>query len=451
MQKLKVKYPASARAQKYSKNPTYHEHSLLDRGMCVEACVNLVNSFNSSLKATFDTEPITVKPYHLLSIPSEQELPQHVARYGRILNVCVNYHLQQRYNLTGYSVLERCITADSHRPALDAYHVLFGLIVVILCGVVGYASCTDWRHSQTPSNNNNETDHKTTAGRDGFWTEFSLRRTWTQLIGAPKSNLQRDFAFVEIFRMLSVLIILAIHVSMCFTAGPTANMRPLEEFYARTLSLIAVHTFFTISGIMLAVHFLEHAATKTHRIGWSFLWKGIVMRQLRFVFYAHPALKNDYMLSHPHTCSYFSGLFAGIAYHRYRKASIPALAKGTTAWLLKRVPPTLVLLQAAFSPLFYGLDYSEPMLWNAIYGAVHRCCWGAMCATGILYGATVWQGRHSWLLYHPVLQTLSKLSFGAFMVQFNVLKSLTQNATGNGIDFSWKIFEQPNLNTMAKK
>ncbi|XP_035904485.1 nose resistant to fluoxetine protein 6-like [Anopheles stephensi] len=555
--------------EKYSKNPSYHDHSLLDRGMCVAACIKLVNSLNSSHKATLDTEPLTVKPYHLLSIPSEQNgLPQHEARYGRILNICVNHHLQQRYNLTGYSELERCTTAESHRPALDAYHVLFGLIVVILCGAVGYASYTDWRATKPPSDNNNESPRQRA---DGLWMEFSLRRTWSQLIAAPKSSLQRDFAFVEIFRMLSVLIILAIHVSMCFTAAPTANMRPLEEFYGLKLSLIAVsvfpfqvHTFFTISGVMLAVHFLEHAASKAHRIGWSFLWKGVVMRyvrifpvlfvvwlyqvswldwfargpgdyryfelekdncrtngwlnflflnnyfkysnmcmqqtwhlaadfqfflvglpllllinrhprllvplltattifsigapivnlyhhklpgvilanfkQLRFVFYAHPALKNDYMLSHPHTCSYFSGLFAGIAYHRYRKASVPVLTNGTTAWLLKWVPPTMVLLQAIVSPLFYALDYSQPMLWNAIYGAVHRCCWGAMCATGILYGATVWQGRHSWLHFHPVLQMLSKLSFGVFMVQFNVLKSLTQNATGNGIDFTWKIF-----------
>ncbi|XP_050072932.1 uncharacterized protein LOC126561027 [Anopheles maculipalpis] len=568
--------------EKYSKHASYHDHSLLDRGMCVEACVKLVNSLNSSLKATLDTEPITVKPYHLLSIPSERELPQHVARYGRILNICVNDHLRQRYNLTGYSELERCITADSHRPALDVYHVLFGLIVVLLFGAVGYASYTDWRYTKIASNNNNKTDHQTTRIRDALWMEFSLRRTWSQLIATPKSTLQRDFAFVEIFRMLSVLIILAIHVSLCFVAAPTANMRMLEEFFDLRLSLIAVsvfpfqvHTFFTISGVMLAVHFLECAASKTNRIGWSFLWKGVVMRyvrifpvlfvvwlyqvswldwfargpgdyrffglekdncrtngwlnflflnnyfkysnmcmqqtwhlaadfqfflvglpflllanrhprllkplvtittifsigapivnlyrhklpgvilanskQLRFVFYAHPALENDYMLSHPHSCSYFSGMFAGIAYHHYRKASVPVLSDGTFASLLKWVPPTMVLLQAIVSPLFYDLDYSEPMLWNAIYGAVHRCCWGAMCATGILYGATVWQGRHSWIHFHPVLQMLSRLSFGVFMVQFSVLKSLTQNATGEGIDFSWKIFVRMALSETKRK
>ncbi|XP_049299980.1 uncharacterized protein LOC125772376 [Anopheles funestus] len=49
--------------EKYSKNPSYHEHSLLDRGLCVDACVNLVNSLNSSTIPTFDTTRITVEPY----------------------------------------------------------------------------------------------------------------------------------------------------------------------------------------------------------------------------------------------------------------------------------------------------------------------------------------------------------------------------------------------------
>uniref|UniRef100_A0A182JNH7 Acyltransferase 3 domain-containing protein n=1 Tax=Anopheles christyi TaxID=43041 RepID=A0A182JNH7_9DIPT len=440
---------------------------------------------------------------HLLSIPSEKEFPQHRSRYTRILNMCVNYHLTRRYNLSGYSELERCVTPETYRPTVDAYHVLFALIVAALCSLVVYASYRDWRNKPALENNNETSATKRRA--NALWMEFALQRTWAQLVTAPKSKLQRDYAFVEIFRMLSVFIILAIHVSMVYTAGPTANMRLLEEFFGWRVSLIAVsvfpfqvHTFFTISGIMLAVHFLEQGAARANRIGWTFLWKGIVMRyvrifpvlfvvwlyqvswfdwfargpgdyryftlerdnlapianlyyhklpgvilasfkHLRFIFYVHPALANDYMLSHPHTCSYFSGLFAGLAYHRYRSNARPLLSGGTAAGLLKWVPPTMVLLQASLAPLFYDLDYSKPMLWNAIYGAVHRCCWGAMCAVGILYGASLWQGRHSWVHFHPLVQLLSKLSFGVFMVQFNVLKSLTQNGTGSGVELSWTI------------
>uniref|UniRef100_A0A182UIV3 Acyltransferase 3 domain-containing protein n=1 Tax=Anopheles melas TaxID=34690 RepID=A0A182UIV3_9DIPT len=460
---------------------------------------------------------------------TETGLPEYRTQYGRTLNICVNHWLKQRYNLSGHSELERCVTAATQHPSIDAYHVLFLSLIATLCGLVGYASYLEWRYTPPPPpspslDNNNETNATTKANHarrstttNALWMEFALQRSWSQLVTPPRTKLQRDFAFVEIFRMLSVFIILAIHVSMAYVAAPTANTRPLEEFYGLPLSLIAVsvfpfqvHTFFTISGVMLAVHFLEFANSRATRVGWSFLWKGVVMRyvrifpvlfvvwlyqvswldwfargpgdyryfalerdncrtngwlnflflnnyfkassMLRFIFYVHPVLTNDYMLSHPHTCSYFSGLFAGLAYHRYRTTSIPWLLGDTTSSrLLKWLPPALVLLQAAASPLFYALDYSEPMLWNAVYGAVHRCCWGAMCAVGILYGATVWQGRHSWIHFHPALQLLSRLSFGVFMVQFNVLKSLTQNASGNGTDFSWKIFVHANLHKQTKQ
>uniref|UniRef100_A0A182Q9U0 Acyltransferase 3 domain-containing protein n=1 Tax=Anopheles farauti TaxID=69004 RepID=A0A182Q9U0_9DIPT len=553
---------------KYSKFASYHEHSLLDRGLCVDACVGLVDRLDPAVAATFYTERTTVTPYRLLSIPSEKDLPEQQARYGRVLNICANYHLQQRYNLSGYSELERCVAADSRLPVLDIYHVLFALVVVILLGAVGFATYCDGQ-KVAPTNNNNYSPHRNGA----LWMEFSLKRTCSQLIAVPRSPIQRDFAFVEIFRMLSVFVILAIHVTMCYIAAPTANMRPLEEFFGRRFSLMAVsvfpfqvHTFFTIGGVMLAVHFLDQAASRAANrpIGWSFLWKGLVMRyarifpvlfvvwlyqvswldwyasgpgdyryfglekdncrtngwlnfllinnyfkygnmcmqqtwhlaadfqfflvgltflilivrhprmlwplvvaatvfsvvapvinlyrhklpgviltnfkQFRFILYAHPTLENDYMLSHPHTCSYFSGLFAGIAYHRSRTSPIPLLSGGNVVWMLKWVPPTLVLLQAAPAPFFYGLNYSQPMLWNAIYGAVHRCCWGAMCAVGILYGATLWNGRRARIHFHPALLVLSRLSFGVYIVQFNVLKSLTQNATDEGVDFNWQIY-----------
>uniref|UniRef100_A0AAG5DL57 Acyltransferase 3 domain-containing protein n=1 Tax=Anopheles atroparvus TaxID=41427 RepID=A0AAG5DL57_ANOAO len=175
-------------------------------------------------------------------------------------------------------------------------------------------------------------------------------------------------------------------------------------------------------------------------------WKlpGVILvnfKQLRFIFYAHPALEYDYMLSHAHTCSYFSGIFAGLGYHRFRGGSAVVAPGGRNPmWRLPWAPTVMVFLQASLSPLFYDLDYSEPMLWNAIYGAIHRCCWGAMCAIGILHGATVWRGRHARIHFHPVLLVLSRLSFGVFMVQFSVLKSLARNATDEGIDFSWRIY-----------
>ncbi|KFB48583.1 hypothetical protein ZHAS_00016569 [Anopheles sinensis] len=553
--------------EKVSKLPSYHEHSQLDRGMCVESCVRLVNGLDPETASLLATDPIKVNPYHLLSIPSENtSLSQYQQRYGKILNICVNYHLRERYNMIGYSELERCVTAETFRPALDVYHVAFLMIMLVLMTLVIYATFFDWKNS---SNSSEKSEDVRQTG--SMWLEFSLRRSWSQLIAKPRTILQRDFAFVEIFRLLSVFLIIALHSMMMFAAASTKNIRPMEEFFDQTLMRIAtsifpfqVHTFFTISGVMLAVYFLDQASSAKARIGWSFYGKAIVVRYLRvfpalfilwlfqaswmdrlsegpgdyrlvelekdncrtngwlnflllnnyfryrnmclqqswhlavdfhycligvpflLLIHRHPRLTKplifgavafsigapivnlyrwklpgvilvsfkhvrflnyilpdneyDYVVSHAHICSYFSGIFAGMAYHRFRNGGFPeALSGGKTFRYLRWFPLAMVLLQASAAPLFYHLDYSEPLLWNAIFGALHRCCWGAMCAIGILHGATVWRARHARIHFHPVLLVLSRLSFGVFMVQFSVLRSLARNASGEGIDFSWKI------------
>ncbi|XP_058123498.1 uncharacterized protein LOC131294658 [Anopheles ziemanni] len=514
--------------EKISKLPSYHEHSLLDRGLCVDSCIRLVDGLGPETASFLATDPITVNPYYQ-------------QRYGKVLNICVNYHLRERYNLTGYSELERCVTAETYRPALDGYHVVFLLIMLVLITVVIYATFTDWLNS---SNSAHKPEDVRRTG--SIWMEFSLRRSWSQLIAKPRTTLQRDFAFVELFRLLSVFLIIALHSMMLFAAAPTANIRPMEEFFDQPLMRIAtsifpfqVHTFFTISGVMLAVYFLDQASSAKARIGWSFYGKAIVGRYLRifpalFILWLFQAswmdrlsvgpgdyrlvelekdncrtngwlnflLLNNYfrygnmciqqswhlaadfqffligvpflLLIHRHpsltkplifgavafsigapivnlyrwklpgvilvSFNYFSGIFAGMAYHRFRNGGFTeALSGGKTLRILRWFPLAMVLLQAAASPLFYHLDYSEPLLWNAIFGALHRCCWGAMCAIGILHGATVWRARHARIHFHPVLLVLSRLSFGVFMVQLSILRSLGRNASGEGIDFSWKI------------
>ncbi|XP_058065938.1 O-acyltransferase like protein-like [Anopheles bellator] len=560
--------------EKYSQLASYHDHALLDRGLCVDACGALVKQLEPSIVQFLDTERVTTVPYHLLSLPSETELSARRSQYGTLLNICANYKLWQQYNLTGYSEIERCTTKETPSPApIDGYHVVLATIVLLAIALVVCATVSDRRPERT-INNNEIPKHLLDSQPTGpLWLEFSLRRTWRQLVAPPRTILQRDFAFVELFRLLAVFVILAIHVSMCFAAAPIANVRPLEEFFALPVSLVAVsifpfqvHTFFTISGMLLTVHFLHLASSTGRRIGWSYLGQAITVRylrifplllvvwlyhvswfdrlsqgpgdyryielekdncrangwlnflfinnyfrhgnmcmqqswhlaadfqffligvpflllihrhprlrkpliataicisvvapianlyhhqfpgvvltnfkQLRFVFYAHRVLQFDYMLFHPHTCSYFAGIFAGLAYHRLRNDPSLALPAIRGIWLWKWVPPSLVLLQASFAPLFYDLDYRRPMLWNAVYGAVHRCSWGTMCAVGILYGATAWRGRYAPIHRHPVVLLLSRLSFGVFMVQFCVLKSLARNAGGFGIEFSWKIYFQ---------
>ncbi|XP_035793617.1 regulator of hypoxia-inducible factor 1-like [Anopheles albimanus] len=553
----------------YSKRPSFHEHSLLDRGLCVDACAALVEGLEPALQSFLDTERVTLEHYLLMKLLYDDELPAQQKKYGRLLNICANYHLWMRYNLTGYSELERCITIETRQStAITGYHVLFALLVFTLTALVICATAMDWRGTRTTANNNNEAAVAAPAA-GALWMEFSLRRTWAQLVAPPANQLQRDFAFVEVFRLLSVFSILAIHVMCLFTAAPTANMRLLEELYAHPVvqSLgsvfpFQVHTFFTISGMMLAVYFMQYAVGR--RIGWSYLGKAILARyirvfplmflvwlyyvswfdrlsqgpgdyrffeterdncrangwlnflflnnyfefnnmcmqnswhlaadfqfflvglpflllihrhprltkpllviaagfslavptanlyyhkipgilltifkQPRFVFYAHREFEYDYMLFHTNTCSYFAGLFAGLAYHRLKTDASLQLEAIKGIRVLRWAPLPLVVGQASMAFIFFRLDYSQPILWNAIFGAVHRCSWGVMCAVALLHGATVWRARYARIHTHPLVLLLSRLSYGVFMVQFSVLKIHARNATGTGLDYNWRIF-----------
>ncbi|XP_050091905.1 uncharacterized protein LOC126575316 [Anopheles aquasalis] len=559
--------------ERYSKRPSFHEHSLLDRGLCVDDCAALVEGLEPAMQSFLDTERLTLEHYLLLKLLSDDELPAHQKQYGRLLNICANYHLWLRYNLTGYSELERCVTKETHQStSISGYHVLFAVLVFTLTALVIYATAMDLRRGSrttiTTTNNNNEAAAPPTTELP-LWMEFSVRRTWSQLVAPPTNQLQRDFAFVELFRLLSVFSILAIHVMCCYTAAPTANMRLLEELYAHPVvqSLgsvfpFQVHTFFTISGMMLAVYFMQYAAGR--RIGSSYLGKAIlaryvrvfplmflvwlyyvswfdrlsqgpgdyrffeterdncrangwlnflflnnyfqfnnmcmqnswhlaadfqfflvglpllllihrhprltkpllviavvfslvvptanlyyhkipgilltVFKQPRFVFYAHREFQYDYMLFHTNTCSYFAGLFAGLAYHRLKTHPSLELESIKGIRVLRWAPLALVVGQASMAFIFYRLDYSEPLLWNAIFGALHRCSWGVMCAVALLHGATVWRARYSRLHTHPAVLLLSRLSYGVFMVQFSVLKIHARNATGTGLEYNWRIF-----------
>ncbi|XP_049542769.1 O-acyltransferase like protein-like [Anopheles darlingi] len=504
-----------------------------------------------------------------MKLLSDDKLPARQKQYGRLLNICANYHLWMRYNLTGYSELEHCVTKETHlSTTITGYHVLFVLLVLTLSALVIYATVMDLRGARIITNNNNN-DDAATPSIEPLWMEFSVRRTWAQLVAPPVNQLHRDFAFVEVFRLLSVFSILAIHVMCCYAAAPTANMRLLEELYAHPVvqSLgsvfpFQVHTFFTISGMMLAVYFMQYAVGR--RIGWSYLGKAILARyirifplmflvwlyyvswfdrlsqgpgdyrffeterdncrangwliflflnnyfqfnnmcmqnswhlaadfqffliglplmllinrhprltkpllvlaagfslavpianlyyhkipgilltifkQPRFVFYAHREFQYDYMLFHTNTCSYFAGLFAGLAYHRLKTNPSLDLESMKGIRVLRWAPLALVVGQASMAFIFYQLDYSEPMLWNAIFGAVHRCSWGVMCAVALLHGATVWRARYAKIHTHPIVLLLSRLSYGVFMVQFSVLKLYGRNATGTGLDYNWRIF-----------
>lgn len=144
-------------------------------------------------------------------------------------------------------------------------------------------------------------------------------------------------------------------------------------------------------------------------------------KHLRFMLFFYEWVKRDYILSHPHTCSYFSGIIAGIAYHRYQKD--PQYLKNLRVYqVLKRLAPLMVLLLSAPATFFYYNKPVEPSLWMAIYASAHRNFFGIMCGVGLLYGATEGSVKLPEIMRHPTLLAIGRLSFSVYLTQFNAIR-----------------------------
>ncbi|XP_062550048.1 O-acyltransferase like protein-like [Armigeres subalbatus] len=517
---------------------------VLDRGFCIKNCKTLMNSMTQQELKQYDHEPVEVDIPHTYDSSYIPNMGRYRQKYNQLTNICHNYHLRHSYNLSGYSFIEHCMSADDLRKPMTLFHILFVALSSIIIFLVIRATYYDTMGVRSQNNNQ-------AAAKDHIWMEFSLKRSIRRLFDTPQTTLHRDFAFVESVRVISVLLITAVHVLLAFGASPMENPEYMELLFRNPLMRMVsavfpflVHTFFTIGGMLLSVQFLvflesgpkfrwqyffKRVAYRYLRLfpvyfimwlyqvswidrlgdgatvhslvgvemqmckdnGWlnflfinnyykfdkvcmlqtwylsadfqfycigillmMILWRfprsfklmiyammsisiiapivnnyvnnfvGVVLsdfKQLRFMLFFFRWARHDYILPHPHTCSYFSGIIAGIAYHRFRKD--PQYLERLRAYLvLKRLAPLMVLLLSAPATFFYNIKPAEVPLWMAFYASAHRNFFGIMCGVGLLYGATDGSVRLPAIMRHPTMLAVGRLSFSVYLAQFNAIR-----------------------------
>ncbi|XP_055604207.1 uncharacterized protein LOC129752454 [Uranotaenia lowii] len=542
--------------QHHSREKTDTRRSLLDRGFCLSKCEQLMNGLSEQERASYDQAKFSIDYFYIWGekfFPDAQPFKQ---KYGRLVNICLNYQLRKNYNLTSYSEIEYCVGSEALNKPLTGLHIIFGAISGVALLLVLRSTCRDLILSKKI---NDDANYEPV---DDIWMEFSLKRSFRRLLVVPRTKLQCDFAFVESVRIAAVILIIAIHVLMAYGFSPLEDPKTMENVLgsavlrmASTIFPFMVHMFFTISGILLAVNFLEFTETNpraqwkyliagvtsrylrilptlaivwlfqvswldhvgsgptAHSLlkiesnfckknGWLnflfannyfkfdemclqqtwylaadfqffivgmvimiFLWKypkssgtvicsmigfsiispilntyfhnfaGVVicsLKDIRFYLFTNEWTEKDYVLAHPHTCSYFYGLIAGIVYHRAQKDR-DYLSKLRIYHVLKKVAPLMVLLLSAPATFFYRLDRQESSLFNAIYASAHRNFFGTMCGVGLLYGATEGCAKMGAIFKHPILLAIGRLSFCVYMVQFNVFRSMFSDIPERGL------------------
>ncbi|XP_058123495.1 nose resistant to fluoxetine protein 6 [Anopheles ziemanni] len=297
-------------------------HDRLQRGLCMNRCHQLLDKFDRRTQMKYflsrfepnDSQKITFDPNTFDGALDWRN------RYRRLANQCVNYELKRQYALMAYSTVEYCST---NRPArhteqnpattaaslatLDAPDIVFlavlGVLLVLSLASTVY-DCRRYRSTRTssPARNGNATDnngmmdyYRSGFGRPGagglscLLVAFSLPRNWhllTESAQKRKTKGSKDLRFIQSVRFLVMYLVIAGHSMLFNCIFPLLNPQYVELNYRRIVTMLifngitVVQTYFTISGFLLAVHFVDFAE-RQRTFGWRDFLQSVAYRFLR--------------------------------------------------------------------------------------------------------------------------------------------------------------------------
>uniref|UniRef100_A0A182FHE2 Acyltransferase 3 domain-containing protein n=1 Tax=Anopheles albimanus TaxID=7167 RepID=A0A182FHE2_ANOAL len=274
--------------KKYSKYTFQYNHDVLTRGVCVDECAREVGQLVASgvtvdryYEPRFNITKRFIMPDWLLP-----NVTHYRKAYGRLVNVCQNYALRTQYNLSGYVEIEDCTTNDTLVRPIDVYDIAYMILLVVLVLVTIGSQCYDCRLARAASDPNHyERPLKSRVAT--ALTAFSLRRNWAALTRKScRAQYQQDLYYIDQLRVMTMSVILLLHVFIGMCMFTSQNPLVMEQFSAHPISQMLfslvpaqVDMFFSISGLLLAVQFLQYTENKHFRF--SILWQGLVNRYLR--------------------------------------------------------------------------------------------------------------------------------------------------------------------------
>uniref|UniRef100_A0A182JNH6 Acyltransferase 3 domain-containing protein n=1 Tax=Anopheles christyi TaxID=43041 RepID=A0A182JNH6_9DIPT len=253
--------------KKYSKYTFQYNHDVLTRGVCLERCNSVLDQLGLAAERYFEPKFNVSKRYAI----SDWLLPnvtKYRQQHGYLVNVCQNYELRTRYNLSGYAEIEECTTNENLERPMDVLDICYIALLVVLLFLAISCQCYDsWLARRSGDENYYGKSHKSHVAT--LATAFSIRRNWGRLTyKANRSQYQQDLDFLDHLRVLTMSFILLLH----FSAHPLSQM-------LFSIAPFQVDMFFCISGLLLTVQFMEHTENKRFRM--SILWQGLVNRYLR--------------------------------------------------------------------------------------------------------------------------------------------------------------------------
>ncbi|XP_063697875.1 nose resistant to fluoxetine protein 6-like [Culicoides brevitarsis] len=271
---------------KYSKNTKQnYRHDIILHGFCVTWCLERLSNGNydefylpefKTNRTVYGTDPTLLNDTLYF-----REL------YGRDVNKCINIGLKRKYGLMGYSSIEFC----NSNQEVAQYDFLDYFFMVILVAIV--ATVTAGTYFDKSMNPKETMDHyKKDVENVGLGTRvllsFSLPRNWYRLVTPSKTTIGRDLRYVQGLRVVTMFGVVYGHVFLGYNFAPAINPEYIEQRYHSIWSMVmlngmtVVQTFFTISGFLLTVQFVE-MTQQFKRQNWnpSYFWIAIFYRYIR--------------------------------------------------------------------------------------------------------------------------------------------------------------------------
>ncbi|XP_062550133.1 nose resistant to fluoxetine protein 6-like [Armigeres subalbatus] len=240
---------------------TRFRRNQLDWGICVADCQREVALLDASARQRLLQPKIDVNFTHIFRLKhTRHKLQEYNAKYSQLINICVNNRLELDYHTPqhGYSEIEHCLTNDplEARSDFDWLSVGFIAIVVALVIAVVAANVLEWLGDVQIK------DHIVVSS-------FSLHRNWTRFTEVNKSEVYKDFGYVDGLRVFINIYVLMIHCLLVCVVLPVTNPESAERLLESRFMLnftstapISVQTFFVISGMLLMVNFLKDVERK---------------------------------------------------------------------------------------------------------------------------------------------------------------------------------------------
>ncbi|XP_058833427.1 nose resistant to fluoxetine protein 6-like [Topomyia yanbarensis] len=268
----------------FSIDRRHYNHRHLVRGVCVERCKQLVYGLPNTTQQMLKVDKFEIDYPYIFDVSVFKDTYKNRDRYGELLEVCLNYKLNQTYQLKAYTEIEVCDRNDEASET-DLLDMLFVIVFVVVISLVVLSSWYDKSINFKQDVVHYKMD--VNSKRKMVYVSFSILRNWYRLTSRSSESLHKDLRFLQAIRFFTMMFVIMGHAALLNSIIPTQNTSQLELMYHRIGTMILTggvqitQSFLSISGALVAIHVMTYAERSSNKIGIPFLLKATIYRYIR--------------------------------------------------------------------------------------------------------------------------------------------------------------------------